>query len=456
MTVSHPDCGSLSNFWNLLVLNKAIAFASWSAVDHIFRMAVALVVSVAVARHLGPAQFGLYNLVLSIVAIASCLIPLAADAIVARELIARPHDQAEILGAQAVLRALGATIAIMAALTAIFWQRPDSGLLLVVVASASLLFQPLESINVWLNSRLKVGAIIAARLPPFLAMSALRILLVYVGAPLIAFFATVSIEAGLVAFGLVLVYHKAGERIAAWRVKGKEMLALFTSGWPLILAGVSSLLYLRVDVVMLGAMVGDYEVGIYGAATRLSEAWYFLPTILVASAQPAILRLRNEDYAQYLKSLRFLYSVLVWLSLSISCVTWFIATPLVTLLFGEQYAAAGPVLLVHVWAGVAVFLGAASSQFLIAEDLARIAMFRAMLGLAVNVALNLVAIPRWGALGAAVATVISYFVATFSIVLFRESRGQLLIMLEAMTVATLREVVRTLIASVTKYRVSRL
>jgi PST family polysaccharide transporter len=438
------------------VLKKTVIFFSWSTIDHILRLSVALVVSVVVAHHLGPAQFGLYNLILSTIAIAGCFVPLAADSIVMRELLARPKDQQEILGSQAALRSLGALIAVAASLAAIFWERGGSGLLLGLVASASLMFQPFESINVWMNSELRARSMIAARLPPFMAMSALRLLLTFVGAPLVAFLATVSVEAGLVACGMIVVYRRAGKRVTRWRVTRGEMLSLVRSSWPLLFAGMSSLLYLRIDVVMLGAMVGDHEVGIYGAATRLSEAWYFVPMILVASAQPTILRLRNENYDRYLKILKFLYSTLFWLGLGISCVMSFISTPLVTLLFGQSYAAAGTVLLVHVWAGIAVFLGVATSQFLIAEDLAWISMFRTMLGLAVNIALNLVAIPHWGALGAAVATVISYFVSTFSIVFFRQSRGQILVIGDAIRPSTLLEIAQELSTSIKKYRVSRL
>jgi PST family polysaccharide transporter len=84
----------------------------------------------------------------------------------------------------------------------------------------------------------------------------------------------------------------------------------------------------------------------------------------------------------------------------------------VSFAFGAPYAAAGPVLSVHIWSALFVFWGVADSPWFIAEGLLRLSFYRTTAGAAANVLLNLVLIPRYQSMGAAIATVVSYGMAT--------------------------------------------
>ena len=198
-----------------------------------------------------------------------------------------------------------------------------------------------------------------------------------------------------------------------------------------MLAGLAVTLYMRIDVVMLQEIVGDREVGIYAAATRISEIWYFLPGIIVASVSPAIIKAHSADSGKYISKLKQLYFVMTWMAIGIALPLSFLSGAMVSLLFGNDFAEAAPVLAIHLWASVAVFLGVASSQYLLVENLQKISFYRTLIGLVVNVILNLMLIPDMGAKGAAIATVISYFVATFSIVFFKSTRAHTSFLLSA-------------------------
>lgn len=68
-------------------------------------------------------------------------------------------------------------------------------------------------------------------------------------------------------------------------------------------------------------------------------------------------------------------------------------------------------LAIHIWAAVFVFLGVASGKWFLAENRQLLKLQRSVLGAVSNVILNLLLIPRHGAAGAAVATLISYAIA---------------------------------------------
>jgi PST family polysaccharide transporter len=83
-----------------------------------------------------------------------------------------------------------------------------------------------------------------------------------------------------------------------------------------------------------------------------------------------------------------------------------------TFVFGAPYAAAGPVLAVHIWSSLFVFWGVAEGPWFVTEGLVRLSFYRAAAGAVANVLLNLVLIPQYQSMGAAIATVLSYGVAT--------------------------------------------
>src|SRR5204863_6124507 len=158
-------------------------------------------------------------------------------------------------------------------------------------------------------------------------------------------------------------------------------------------------------------MASKHDVGIYAAAVRLSALWYFIPVTIVSSVFPSIVRAREVDQQVYMQRILRLFSLMAAIALTIAVPLTFLASPLVTFAFGAPYTAAGPVLSVHIWSSLFVFWGVAQGPWFIAEGLIRLSLLRTAAGAAANVLLNLVLIPRYQSMGAAIATVVAYGLA---------------------------------------------
>jgi len=91
-----------------------------------------------------------------------------------------------------------------------------------------------------------------------------------------------------------------------------------------------------------------------------------------------------------------------------------------------------PVLQIYIWSAVATFLGVASSQFLIAENFTKISFYRTLIGMISNVILNLILIPQMGIIGSAFATLISYSLATFSLIFWKNTQQQVVMMFKSL------------------------
>ena len=171
------------------------------------------------------------------------------------------------------------------------------------------------------------------------------------------------------------------------------------------------MLYMRIDQIMIKEMLGEREVGLYSAAIRLSEAWYFVPTIITTSLFPAIVNAKKTSEKLYHERLQRLYTTLVWMAIAVAVPMTFFSDWLITLLYGEAYKDAGQVLIIHIWAGVFVSIGVASGSWFTGENLQHYAFYRTLLGAIINVILNLTLIPNFGLIGAAIATVIAQSMA---------------------------------------------
>ncbi len=261
--------------------------------------------------------------------------------------------------------------------------------------------------------------------------------MILLGAPLLAFVWIMFVESAIVALGMVVIFAARGIDLRRLRVRLDRGTAMLRDAWPLMFAGIAIAVYMKIDMIMLGQMRGDEAVGIYSAAVRISEVWYFIPMAIVASVFPAILEAKRKSEALYYQRLQQLYDLMVIMAVAVAIPMTFLSGWIVALLFGAAYAQAGPVLAVHIWASAFVFLGVASGKWFIAENRQMLSLQRTALGAVANVALNYFLIPRFGPIGAAWATIMSYAIAGFFFdFLQAETRSMFFMKMRSMNVAS--------------------
>src|ERR1035441_2523064 len=123
------------------------------------------------------------------------------------------------------------------------------------------------------------------------------------------------------------------------------------------------MLYMRIDQVMLGQMLGDREVGIFSAAVRISESWYFVPMAILSAMAPALIMTQSESHQLYEARLLRLARLLCWMAIIMALLLSICSRQIIVFLYGPSYAAASPVLAIHAWAGVFVALGVAAGPW---------------------------------------------------------------------------------------------
>ena len=157
---------------------------------------------------------------------------------------------------------------------------------------------------------------------------------------------------------------------------------------------------MRLDQLMLESLQGMAAVGVFAVASRLSEAWYFIPVSLVASAFPKILPNRNRPDVYYAQISKLMVA-LVGMSYMAGIAATTLGRPIVEWLYGSAYAESAAILAIHIWCGLFVGLGQVSGAWLSAERKLAINLQRNLFGLLINIPLNYILIPRFGPVGAA-------------------------------------------------------
>lgn len=395
---------------------------TWLFAEKILRMVVGLLVGIWVARYLGPEQFGLISYAQSLVGLFAAIATLGLDGIVIRELVKDESKRDALLGTAFRLKLIGALLVLIVLAVAVKLSHQDTltTLLVFVIASATI-FQSFNVIDFYFQSKVLSKYIVYANIVSLLLSSLIKVGLILNEAPLLYFAYIILFDSFILACGFLYVYQANKFHTSKWQFDTNVALSLLKDSWPLILSGLVISVYMKIDQVMIKEMMDAEAVGQYAAAVRLSEAWYFIPMVIASSLFPAIINAKEVSEELYFERLQKLYDLMVWLAIAIALPMTFLSDWIAELLYGEQYNQAGSVLMIHIWAGVFVFLGVAFSKFLTNENLTKKMFYRTLLGAILNILFNLVLIPKYGIKGAAIATLLGQFVANYGYDFFDKS-----------------------------------
>ncbi|NDY42307.1 flippase [Dissulfurirhabdus thermomarina] len=406
-------------------LLKIVDNIGWLFLDKFLRLGLGLLVGVWLARYLGPAQFGLLSFAQAFVGLFAAVATLGLQGIVVRDIVREPESAPLTLGTAAVLQMVSGLVAYLALLAAITWLRADDPLarLIVAILGSSLLFKASEIAVYWFESQVQSKYTVWVQNGICLLSAAAKAAFILARAPLLAFVWVAFAEMFLVAFFLIVAMGWRGPPLSSLRADAARAKMLLKDCWPLVLSSIAVMIYMRIDQVMLGQMVGDEAVGIYSAAVRISEVWYFIPMAVASSVFPSIIEAKKIGEEEYYSRLQKLYDLMALMSVGVALPMTFLAEPLTGLLYGRLYHGAAPVLAIHIWASVFVFLGVASSRWFLVEGKQILTLQKTLLGALCNVGLNFFLIPSYSAIGAAVATFLSQGASAFlSDLLFKETR----------------------------------
>ncbi len=382
---------------------------SWSFMTQGVRMLAGFFVGLWVARFLGPTDFGIYNYVISFIAIFSAFASFGTNEQLVTDLIRRPDDTRIILNAAFYLRiALGLLSLIVIFIITSLSSETQNVQVFLLISAPIIIFQTLDLVDVYYRATVNLKASSVNRIFQILISSAVKVYLIKTNASLINFFYVMVFDYMSYAGLIYNSYKKLEPGFILLMPKTAEVKRIMLACWPLMFMVVSNNVLSKLDQVLIGSFLGKSEVGYYSSSSRIVELLGTFPALVFSSLYTAILNAKKYNQEEYYNRLYKLSRFLRLISILTAIFFSIFSLEIITFLFGAPYAAAAPILRIQSFSFIFFTMSMVSIHWYIAEGLNKLLMIKTMLAGLTNMSLNLVLIPKYGVNGAVYSSLITY------------------------------------------------
>lgn len=427
----------LSKFTNRPILQKIMKNITWLTFERFLELAVALTVGIWVARYLGPGDFGLLSFAIAFTALFSPFVNLGLDTILYRELVDKPKKSNILLGTVFRVKLISSFLIGILMMLIINLVKPGDLTLFLMIGIFALggILSSFNIIGIYFGSKIESKKFVKSVSFGLILSNALKIFFILFNFSVIWFVIASFFNIIVLVLGQVYYYSKENDKKIIWGFKTSLAKELLLKSWPLMFSAIFAILYLRIDQIMIGLMLGDYELGVYSVAVKISEIGFFLPGVIAGSLFPAILASRKKSKKLYFARLQKMFDIFTWVPFFIIIPIFFLSNFIIIFLYGVEFFSAGTVLAILIWALLAIFIRAGVDNYIVFEELYKIKLYYSLIGAIINIFANIILIPIYGIIGAAFATIISYFfVAYISNLFFKETRKLFIMQLKSFNV----------------------
>lgn len=398
--------------------SRILKNASWLIAGKIFQMLLGILVSLITARYLGPSNYGLINYGAAYTAFASSICSLGINSILVKEFIEKRDTEGTVIGSALFLKMVASTFSILTILSVSYVVDKEDSLAryIVFLCSLGLIFQIFDTFNYWFQSRLqsKVSALVSFF--AYAATTIYKIVLLVLEKDVRYFAFASSIDYILLAILLLIYYYKyGGRKINLSFGCAKRLLS---KGHHFILPSLMVAVYGQTDKVMLKQFISDAEIGYYSTAMTVCTMWCFVLSAIIDSFYPTIMESYKAGGKDFNYKNKLLYAIIFYASFSVSLILAIFAEPIILLLYGKQYLPAAMPMRIVTWYTAFSYLGVARNAWLVCKDRQKCLKYVYFSAAFINVLLNILLIPQWGASGAALASLLSQIMTVLIVPFF--------------------------------------
>jgi|GEM_PF-960477 len=369
------------------------------------QMIATLLGTILLARHLSPAEFGHYQYAVGLTTMMMVVVGMGLAPVVKRRVLRESGTCSRMIYQATALRLGCGLLLYTIIIAAASLSRNETDWVLVIVSFA-LFREVLVVVDLWfqVNQRYiyPAGASIAAAIFGFV----LKCWGVVSGKEIL-FFAYAYVFEVLLFGGLLWFFYRI--QSGDWplgNISLKRMRLLLAESWPVWISGLSVVIYMRIDLVMLKMMVDDEQVAYFACASRLTEVSFVLPNILAMLVFP-LLRIHENDQRRLSRFMEGYISASFYMACGLGVLYSVFAVGLIPVVFGNSYSASIHSFVVLLISLPIVSLGVARGQYLTFWGRLKPLLPISISGALLNVLLNWLLIPYYGIVGAAWASVAS-------------------------------------------------
>lgn len=389
---------------------KVIRNIVWAVTGKVITLLGGLLVGIFIARYLGPEQYGLMSYVTSYVALFQVLAYFGMDQIEIREESKTPEEKDKIIGTAFTLKIGFAIITmLLVAITAWIFEADSFTKWMIILYSVSMIANSFGVIRNYFTSLVWNEYIVKTEITRTLIGAGIKIALLLFHAPLIWFITAALFDTLLIAGGYLVSYRNKINSIRKWFFDKEQAIYLIRESFPLLLSGAAVIVYTKIDQIMIGNMIDKSSVGHYAVAGKFVEICIFIPTIMCQTITPILVKIYQTSQKDYLEKLQLFMNITIWGTTLMCLIISIIATPLIHYTFGIQFASASSLLQIMIFKVIGYAHAQVTGTMIIIEKKQKLVVLRNLIGCVVVIGLNLILIPKYGTIGAAISSVVTAF-----------------------------------------------
>ena len=426
--------------------NKVLKNTFWIVGCKIIKAVLTLLITIFTARYFGPSNYGLINYAASLVTFVSPFVKLGFDCTIVYELINNKDEEGKILGTSICSSLISSFLCILGIASFVYVSSPNDKVTFIVCTlySLVLIFQSLELIQYWFQSKLLSKYSSIAMVISYLVMSMFQFLLLYYKKNVCWFALANSIDVLIISLILYYFYFKMSKNKLQFSMK--TFFKMFKKSKHYIISAIMVTIFAQTDIIMLKFFLGNDKVGIYSAAIACTNIFSFVFSAIVDSYRPIIFESKKKNELDYNNNMVKLYSIVIYLSFLISLATSFLSPLIIKIMYGVKYIESIPVLRFVVFYTTFSYLGSVRNIWIMAEKKEKYLWRINLIGAVTNVILNAILIPKCGVIGAAIASFITQFFTNFVLGMFMKNiRANNKLIIKSLNVMILVESIKSII-----------
>lgn len=367
---------------------------------------ISFLILLYIARHLGPADFGNFSFAFAFIYFFQFIPDMGVHNVLVREISKHPETSNVLIGNATILKTVLSIIAFILAISVVYFlDYPQHIKNALYIASFGLLRTSLGAYGVIYETNLKMEYSVV------FSVASRFFFLVAVFAGIynqlsLSYFVLVSVAADYIHNIFMYLFSKKFV-IPLFKLNVSLLRSLLKDSLPIAIASVFTMIYFRIDVVMLQFMKSSIDVGYYSAAYRFTEALVFIPSVFMTSVFPLMSKYFKSSPSSFNLAYTRSFKYLLASSIFLSTFSTIFSEEIISFIYGNEFNNSVIVLQILIWATAVMFINILLSFTYIASDnqkmIAKISAFAALF----NVFMNLILITIFSYVGAAFATLLT-------------------------------------------------
>ena len=285
---------------------KFIGNTGWMIFRNIYSMLISLIIGSLSARYLGPSNYGLINYGSAIITFFGTVSKLGMDAVIVAEISRYPFKENTYLGSALIMRLIASILSFFGICGFVYLLEPNNLLLQIITAlqAVAIIFQSVEVFYYWFQAHLEMKYVTLSSIVALSVTGAWRVILLFKQASVHWFAFSASLSSLVCGVFICVFFFKKFQHCL--RFSFAEAKHILGNSYHFVINGLAVNLYTQLDRIMLGKIVSEESVGYYSAASSIAVLWEFVPTAIINSARPLLIKAYEQDQKDFLKKMKLL------------------------------------------------------------------------------------------------------------------------------------------------------